>query len=492
LWWKATGRPARLGTRDEDLKALLDRPLSDGYPPACPLLNFGGGGNKEKPAAAYVSAGLEMKSPTSGWGGGEVFISYFTPDKYPTPSLRTNMPQKQPNITPTESSMWIKAPKARPEKLTDEQINAKYDQKAERIVTETNREKLQNFYESLLRPGYMDPRPLYQRRQRWDAERQSKLIESLLINIPIPPLFVYETKPNVYEVMDGQQRISAIRAFYSNELVLEKLDRWPELNGRTYSKLPDRIKAGIDRRSISWITVLHESADSDEEALVLKQLVFERLNTGGVELSHQEIRNSLYQGPFNKLLFKLSQNEKFRLAWGMPAYTDKEVKETPDVLLDNRFYLQMEDMELILRFFALRHAQYYQRGMQGFLDLYMLRSLSFTDADLSFLENLFNDVMNIASSVYGKYLFIPFNAKSGTWGARPQKAYADAVMVALAEFTDKQDELVKRKEQIANATKQLFESDINTGTLTGRGNTKKDVELRIKALHDMYEEVLSA
>ena len=131
-----------------------------------------------------------------------------------------------PTILETEKSMWVREPKLRAPAHTDEEIAAKYDQKTERIVTETNREKLQNFYDALSRPGYMDPRPFYQRRQRWDATRQSLLIESFLINIPIPPLFVYETKPNVYEVMDGQQRISAIKAFYSNELVLSGLERW--------------------------------------------------------------------------------------------------------------------------------------------------------------------------------------------------------------------------------------------------------------------------
>lgn len=186
-----------------------------------------------------------------------------------------------PTVLESEKLMWVREPKPRVTGRTDEEIAAKYDQKTERIVTETNREKLQNFYEALNRPGYMDPRPFYQRRQRWDATRQSLLIESFLINIPIPPLFVYETKPNVYEVMDGQQRISAIKAFYSNELVLSGLERWSELNGRTYSKLPERIRTGIDRRSITWITVLNESTDNEDEAFVLKQKwlrLFEQLS----------------------------------------------------------------------------------------------------------------------------------------------------------------------------------------------------------------------
>ena len=165
-------------------------------------------------------------------------------------------------VLPAEQVFWVKVPRVTLVRASDEEISAKYDAKAERIVTETNREKLQNFYEALNRPNYMNARPSYQRRQRWSPERQSQLIESFLINIPIPPLFVYESRPNVYEIMDGQQRVTAIKAFYSNELVLEGLQRWPELNGRTYAKLPERIRSGIDRRSISWITVLNESSDS--------------------------------------------------------------------------------------------------------------------------------------------------------------------------------------------------------------------------------------
>ena len=400
-----------------------------------------------------------------------------------------------------EQKMWEKEPRVRVDRLTDDAINNKYDRKSERIVTETNREKLQNFYEALSRPGYMDIRPTYQRRSRWDNERQSKLIESLLINIPIPPLFVYENKPNYYEVMDGQQRISAIKAFYSNELVLKGLDRWPELNGRTYSKLPERIKSGIDRRSITWIAVLHESADTEEEALVLKQLVFERLNTGGVALSPQEIRNSLYQGPFNDLLFLLGRNNLFRAPWNIAPFTENEIKQTPDELLDNRFYLQMEDLELILRFFALRHVEHYQRGMQGFLDLYMLRARMFDERDISFLKRLFEGTINLASSIYKDNLFITFNSRLDSWGTRPQKAYADAVLVALSDFVNIRDNsanesftldgqiLIDNSASIISATIKMFTEDTD-GVLSGRGNTKKDVESRIVLLSNLYRNVL--
>ena len=137
-------------------------------------------------------------------------------------------------LSKTEQHMWDNPPKDRAENLTTSQINEKYERGEQRIVTETNREKLPNFVEALNRNDYMEIRPFYQRRSRWDEERQSKLIESFIINIPVPPIFLYERAYNSYEVMDGQQRITAISDFYNNRFALTGLDLWPELNGLTY------------------------------------------------------------------------------------------------------------------------------------------------------------------------------------------------------------------------------------------------------------------
>ena len=129
----------------------------------------------------------------------------------------------------SEQVMWEKPTPRLPSKTTDAQINARYETKERKIVVEANREKLPNFVEALKRPNYMNVRPFYQRRLRWDQRRQSRFIESFIINIPVPPLFLYETTYNAYEVIDGQQRITAVRAFYDNELELKGLEHWPEL-----------------------------------------------------------------------------------------------------------------------------------------------------------------------------------------------------------------------------------------------------------------------
>ncbi|MFM7713860.1 MAG: DUF262 domain-containing protein, partial [Microcystis sp.] len=106
-------------------------------------------------------------------------------------------------ISQTKTNPWQKRSRKDVKKLSDNEINEKYEQGERRILLEMNREKLPSFAESLNKPNYVKKRPFYQRRDRWDAQKQSRLIESFLMNIPVPPLILYETSYNSYEVMDG-------------------------------------------------------------------------------------------------------------------------------------------------------------------------------------------------------------------------------------------------------------------------------------------------
>jgi hypothetical protein len=386
-------------------------------------------------------------------------------------------------LAPVEERMWEKLPSKSRTKMSEVEINEKYDSKEKRILTEINREKLPSFVEALKNPGYMDLRPFYQRRPRWTPQMQSRLIESFLINIPVPPIILYETEYNSYEVMDGQQRITAIRDFYDNQFALIGLELWPELNRLKYEQLPVKIRAGLDRRSISSIIIIRESTSNPEEALFLKQKTFERLNTGGVDLSQQEVRNCLYHGKFNSLLLELARYSIFAEAWGIP--TDDNSSE----LLENNLYKKMEDVELVLRFFSLRNVDHFSRGMEGFLDLYMMKSLSFSDEDINFLKDIFLQTINLAHEIYDKNLFKPFDPKSGLWKDKSYKAYYDAVMVSFSRNLIEAEVLISRKTKIIEKTKRLFEQE-ESRLLTGGGKTKAEIQERIRIFDEMLSQVL--
>ncbi len=387
-------------------------------------------------------------------------------------------------VAPAEKAMWEKlSSKNGNSNLTDKQINAKYEKGQQRILTEMNREKLPSFADSLKRPKYMDLSPFYQRRLRWDKQKQSQLIESFLINIPVPPIILYEREYNSYEVMDGQQRITAIKDFYSNNLELTGLELWSELNGRTYQQLPDKIKAGIDRRAISSIVLITESTQNPEEAFFLKQVTFERLNTGGVSLSKQEIRNCIYSGKFNSLLFELASNEIFAKAWDIPIHN-------PNELRNNNLYKKMEDVELVLRFFAFRHYEEFRRGIEGFLNLYMIKSLSFDDTDIDVLREIFVDTINIASEIYGEDLFKPYDPQTNSWKDKSYKAFYDVVMVGISKHLNEADLLIQNQTKVIEATKILLEQD-KRKLFTGAGRTKEDLQQRIKLFDNMLSQVIA-
>lgn len=388
------------------------------------------------------------------------------------------------SLAPVEEKMWEKSLSKIGTQTSEVEINKKYESGEKRILTEINREKLPNFVEALSKnPKYMNLRPFYQRRARWDIKMQSRLIESFLINIPVPPIILYEIDYNSYEVMDGQQRITAIQDFYTNKFALTGLELWPELNKLKYEQLPGKINAGLNRRSISSIVILRESTSDPEEGLFLKQKTFERLNTGGVDLSQQEVRNCLYYGKFDSLLIELARHPIFAKAWGIP------IDDNSPELSTNTLYKKMEDAELVLRFFALRNVEYFRNGMEGFLDLYMMKSLGFSERDIEFLKDVFLQTLNLAHQIYEESLFKPFEPKSGNWKKTSYKAYYDAVMVGFSRHLDKAEKFIDKKSQLIEETKKLFEKK-ESRLLTGEGRSKADIQERIRMFDEMLSQVI--
>ena len=322
--------------------------------------------------------------------------------------------------------------------MSDEEINAKYKRGEVRIVTEQARYPVKSI-KSMLDSGDYLLNPEYQRRKRWDNGKKSRLIESFIMNVPLPPVFLYEYDYSKYEVMDGLQRLTTIFDFYSGKFALESMGYWKELEGKKYDELPEEIQKGIDRRYISSIVLLEETAKSPEEAEELKQIVFERLNSGGEKLTPQETRNALYNGNFNQLCIKLSKNEKFRKMWNIPLEGDSE-----DKLLSSEAYRKMDDVELVLRFFAYRFIDDFSGTVETFLDAYLKQANAFSEETNLELEKLFNDVVDIAYSLFGDKAFIaPVYERQVN---KPQKTIYDPLMQSIAKHVEWKDRLLAAKD----------------------------------------------
>lgn len=370
---------------------------------------------------------------------------------------------------------------------SDQEINDKYKSGEIRIVTEQARYPIKNIM-GMLASGDYKRDPEYQRRKRWNEGKKSRLIESFIMNVPLPPIFLYEYEYSKYEVMDGLQRLTAIDDFYKNEYALTGLEYWLELNGKRYSELPSEIKAGIDRRYLSSIVLLEETAKTREEAELLKQIVFERLNSGGEKINPQESRNALLNGKFNQLCIKLSGNKKFREMWNIST-SDK-----PEDLLTSELYREMGDVQLVLRFFAYRFINKMGSVIEDFLDEYLKQANSFPQETMHNLENLFNQTIDLIYEIFGKDAFLMpvYERKVNS----PQKTIYDPLMQSVSNFVNKKENLLNNKEEILN-NKYYNEDELyidknkNIRLFNGRDNLPSSVKLRIEYFNKLISKYVN-
>lgn len=194
--------------------------------------------------------------------------------------------------------------------------------------------------------------PDYQREHTWDPKRKSKFIESVLIGLPIPFLFLAETNDEEgrLEIVDGSQRIRTLAEFTSDKLVLNDLEKLPTLNGFTFSHLSLARQRKFNRTTIRIIAL---SDDADEET---RRDLFERINTGSDPLKDMEQRRGIMRGPFITFIERCAAHPLLhKLAPLSPAYVKRRERE-----------------EFALRFFA--YAERYQdfdRSVKEFLDRYV-------------------------------------------------------------------------------------------------------------------------
>jgi len=206
--------------------------------------------------------------------------------------------------------------------------------------------------------------PDFQRGNAWKTDRQkSELIESVLMGVPIPLFYFFETKGGAMEVVDGRQRITTFIDFFNNEFPLTYLPYLSNLNTKYFKDLPPRLQAKIEDYQI-MVNVIQPPTP--------ERMKFDRINRGGTELNHQEMRNALYQGPATKLLKELTQEDIFK------KVTDNRLDVTT-----------MEDREWVLHFFYI-----YLLKIERYKFTYLYDIDECLDETMRYLNNL-DDLFNL-------------------------------------------------------------------------------------------------
>lgn len=371
-------------------------------------------------------------------------------------------------------------------KKTNKEIEERYIAEDRDVSQERSDFLLPQILDFVESKQWINLRPEYQRRQVWDKAKQSRFIESLLMNLPIPPVFLFESDYSRYEVMDGQQRLSSIVAFYENRLKLSGLEHWTELNTKFYSDLPQKVQRGLDRRRVSAVVLqtTSQTADTGE----LRRIVFERLNTGGQKLNAQELRNCIYAGPFAALLVELAGYTIFNDLWDIPRYEDHFIDgKVSAKLAENTLFKRMIDCELVLRFFAFREKKNIRGSVRSILDRCMDSNRAASDDSIQTMRGAFRSRIDFAFALLGPEAFKIDDGKGTSVLSQP---YYDAVLVACDRLFNRKDELLKKKVAVRQALRQALQSADTYELIVGRANTAESIKGRLDLIETRMTSVL--
>ena len=375
-----------------------------------------------------------------------------------------------------------------PNPKSDQEIEDAYVHNSFRVIYQSNNFFLPQIKDLINEQEVLNLRPEYQRRLRWQNKAKSLLIESLLLNIPIPPIYLFEGEMARYEVMDGQQRLNAVHEFLENGYRLVGLEKLKFLNGKEYRKLPPKLRRGLDRASISAIVLLQETKADKEDPFQVRRYVFERLNTGGRPLNPQEMRNSIYKSKFNELIVELTRHPAFCRIFDIPEYTavdEGEYYENPQ-RQKNNLYKTMGDCQLVLRFFALQDDENITGSMRSILDRCMKRNMNTSGEEIAEMEKKFCVSIEACESIFGTDAFkIPSNDRSRE---RTSVALYDAIMVSMARRWGSIERIVENGDYVRQEIRNLI--DKNLPLLTGRANTSAAIKERLEVVGDILDRAI--
>lgn len=346
------------------------------------------------------------------------------------------------------------------------EIERRFDQSQNDLVLQTSDFSLQGL-KDMVDGQIIDLAPKYQRRERWDVDRQSELIESFLLNVPVPPIYLAEEDYGVYSIIDGKQRITAVTDYLNNVFPLKGLDEFNDLNGARFRELPRTLQNALKVRPyLRVITLLKQSHPR------LKYEVFIRLNRGGIQLNNQEIRNVAFRGALNDAIYDAASNPILKTALKIDGPKSSA-------------YQQMQDAEFVLRYLTLDESwERFSGSLSKSMDKFMLDNGHVDQGAAQLAINPFQEAISRASAIWGDHVFQRWDGQK--WRQQALAGLYDAEMIAASILTNGQaDKIAGQQAAVIEATKELFsESTFEEAVRLGT-NTPARIRYRIEQTYNM-------
>lgn len=375
--------------------------------------------------------------------------------------------------TDIDDVTWIDSEEDDDIEPEDEEITEPFDPTKIRV---DSRQMTIDLVLSRIEYDELDLYPDFQRRAGiWTETAKSRLVESILIRIPLPAFYMDATNEDKWLVVDGLQRLTALKEFViDKKLRLRGLEYLTDIESKIYDELPRKYQRRIRETQIT--VYLIEKGTPPE----VKFNMFRRINTGGLPLSPQEIRHALNQGKATKFLTRLSELSEFKNATGITERSKR----------------RMEDNEFVLRFLAFMITDY-QEYRAKILDVFLNQTMAdlneMPDHKLDILENEFILSMNTAKEIFGKYAFRK-RYKINLKRKYPiNKALFETWSVNLAKLNNYEIEKVKKnKKKLNNNFIELIETDEAFISSISQGTGKvNQVRYRFSAIEKLIKEVVT-
>ncbi len=308
--------------------------------------------------------------------------------------------------------------------------------------------------------------PQFQRGYVWNRSQASRLIESLIIQCPIPVVFLSQNSDETLSVIDGNQRLNSIHLYLQEDFALQGLTAYPELDGFKFSELDPRFQRHIKNRTIRCIVILKDTHPQ------IKFDVFERLNTGSVKLNAQELRHGIHHGSLMKLLEKLAKNTLWKELTGIK--TDKRMKRE----------------ELILRFFALTDDwRNYQKPLSSFLSKYSENNREPGEQNLEKMESNFLRCIHVTKELFGAHAFRTYNRENQNLKFNAALYDAQIVSIYETEMTIQKSRTVEKKRIKKKLDDLIFSEDFSK--LISQSTTDRNAVLnRVRKFKEILTEFI--